>query len=112
VAPVCPQCGGSLTIEPRGSVVEEYATPYHIVGEAVPTRERIAPLGCCNHCEFVIEIDARPATPEEARTIMRELFELTSAPAPLEDCPFTLTPPEAPRRPVGTQPTLFGGDDD
>ena len=97
---------GSLTITPAGVVVEHYAVPYHLHGQAVPTRERRAPFASCDGCEFVCELDATPA---EAAAIMRELHELTSQPAPLEDCPFTLSAPSA-AAPRITQPTLFGDD--
>ena len=57
--PRCPDCGAPLTIDPTGIVVDEYATPYHVIGEPIPTRERPAPIAGCARCEFVIEIDLR-----------------------------------------------------
>lgn len=47
------------------------------------------------------------ATPEEARAILEELHRVTSAAAPLEHCPFSLTPPKAPKRKPAVQPELF-----
>lgn len=47
--------------------------------------------------------DAQPA---EVAAILTQLYEATSAPAPQEECPFTLTSQPAPRRPGG-QERLF-----
>jgi hypothetical protein len=65
----------------------------------------------CPTCAHVSSACTCEASPDEARAILEELHRITSAPAPLEDCPFTLTPPKLKRAPKftpdGWQESLF-----
>ena len=61
----------------------------------------------CPTCARVRSSCECPATPDEARAILEDLHRITSAPAPLEPCPFALTRPAAKYTPSGWQARLF-----
>jgi len=54
--PVCPECGGTFTIDTTAVIEEAYVPGFHVRGEPLPTRPRTATVGFCNDCPFSIEI--------------------------------------------------------
>lgn len=53
---VCPECGGHVEMILDGMIGERYIGGYHVVGDELPTRWRLAPFGACSSCEFCIEV--------------------------------------------------------
>jgi hypothetical protein len=57
----CPHCAAPLDIDPACVIEEPMLAGYHVNGDPVPRRRRIAPAALCTGCEFCIEITTFPS---------------------------------------------------
>ena len=48
--PVCPDCGGIFTIDPRGELPVEVARAYHVRTDPILVRVVIRPIAMCTRC--------------------------------------------------------------
>jgi len=58
--PCCPECGSSLSIDPKCVIDEPYFPRPMYRHQALPRRNRVAPVAFCTGCEFTIEIGSKP----------------------------------------------------
>ena len=54
--PACPECGGALMIDPRATVIEEYAVSQHNRAHPILTREIRIPIASCTRCGWTVRI--------------------------------------------------------
>lgn len=54
----CPNCGSSMTIDPRCGVTTEVAEPYHLRHAPVTVKIVPARVALCNGCEHVEKLHA------------------------------------------------------
>lgn len=52
----CPSCVHGILSLSEATTVETYAPAFHVVGAALPTRERECLVAACSSCEFVTEV--------------------------------------------------------
>lgn len=52
----CPRCRGRLQLVTDGEIEKQYATPFHVIGQPVPTRLEPRPFVACTRCEFCEEV--------------------------------------------------------